>query len=121
MSPRQPMKLSDLDKSRMKRGGLPNIHFCKKHSNIAIETEKIVSFHFSHYKPMETISCHSDQSSYPTRTKHYFLFPRPVDAMCVIWKNRLQRRSPLKMLMDDGGTDGWPVYTKSSSMSLWLR
>ena len=30
ISPRQPIKLSDLDKSRMKRGGLLNKHFCKK-------------------------------------------------------------------------------------------
>ena len=30
MSPRQPIKSSDLDKSRMKHGGLLNKHFCKK-------------------------------------------------------------------------------------------
>ena len=30
MSPRQPIKLSDLDKSRMKHGGLLNKHFCEK-------------------------------------------------------------------------------------------
>ena len=30
MSPRQPIKLSDLDKSRMKHGGLLNKYFCKK-------------------------------------------------------------------------------------------
>ena len=30
MSPRQPIKLRDLDKNRMKRGGLLNKHFCKK-------------------------------------------------------------------------------------------
>ena len=29
ISPRQPIKLSDLDKSRMKRGGLLNKHCCK--------------------------------------------------------------------------------------------
>ena len=30
MSPRQSIKSSDLDKSRMKHGGLLNKHFCKK-------------------------------------------------------------------------------------------
>ena len=30
MSPRQPIKSSDLDKSRMKHGRLLNKHFCKK-------------------------------------------------------------------------------------------
>ena len=35
MSPRQPIKLSDLDKSRMKHGGLPNKYFCKKKNQIS--------------------------------------------------------------------------------------
>ena len=30
MSPRQPIKLSDLGKKRMKRGGLRNKHICEK-------------------------------------------------------------------------------------------
>ena len=30
MSHKQPIKLSDLDKSHMKNGGLPNKYFCKK-------------------------------------------------------------------------------------------
>ena len=68
MSPRQPIKLSDLDKSRMKHGGLLNRYFCKK-SNIPNDLAKIVNFHFSHYMFMGTISCHSNQSSYPTRIK----------------------------------------------------
>ena len=69
MSPRQPIKLSDLDKSRMKHGGLLNKYFCKKikyPNNLA----EIVNFHFSHYKSMGTISCHSNQSSYPTGIKN---------------------------------------------------
>ena len=32
MSPCQPIKSSDLDKSRMKHGGLLNKHFCKKNN-----------------------------------------------------------------------------------------
>ena len=68
---RQPIKFTDLDKSRMKRRGLLNKHFCKKKiPNIPNETEKIVNFLFSHYKSMGTISCHSNQSSYPTGIKN---------------------------------------------------
>ena len=47
----------------MKRGGLLNKHICEKKSNISNETAETVNFHFSHCKSMETISCHSTQSS----------------------------------------------------------
>ena len=60
MSPRQPIKFSDLDKSRMKHGGLLNKYFCKKVSNIPNDLAEIVNFHFSHCKPMGTISCHNN-------------------------------------------------------------
>ena len=50
----------------MKRRELLNKHSCKKNPNIPNETEKMVNFQFSHYKSMGTISCHSNQSSYPT-------------------------------------------------------
>ena len=70
MSPCQPIKLSDLDKNCMKHGGLLNKYFCKKNSNIPNDLEKFVNFHFSHYKSMGTISCHSNQSSHPTGIKN---------------------------------------------------
>ena len=71
MSPRQPIKISDLDKSRMQHGGLLHKHICeKKKSNISSETAETVNFQFSHYKSMGTISCHSNQSSYPTEIKN---------------------------------------------------
>ena len=35
MSPRQPIKSSDFDKSRVKHGGLLNKHFCKKKNQIS--------------------------------------------------------------------------------------
>ena len=70
MSPSQPIKLSDLGKSRMKHGGLFDKHFCKKNSNIPNDLAEIVNFHFSHYKSMGNISCHSNQSSYPTGIKN---------------------------------------------------
>ena len=52
----------------MKNGGLLNKHFYKK-SNVPIYLAEIVNFHFSHYKSMETLSCHSNQSSYPRKIK----------------------------------------------------
>ena len=70
MSPRQPIKLSNLEKSRMQHGGLLNKHICEKKSNISGETAETVNFQFSHYKSMGTISCHSNQSPYPTRIKN---------------------------------------------------
>ena len=69
MSPRQPIKSSDLDKIRNKHGGLLNKHFCKK-SNIPKDLAEIVDFHFSQYKTMESLSCHSNQSSYLTEFKN---------------------------------------------------
>ena len=42
----------------------------KKNSNIPNDLAKIVNFHFSHYKSMGTISCHSNQSSNSTRIKN---------------------------------------------------
>ena len=55
----------------MKRGGLLNKHFCKKiFLNIPNDLADIVNFHFSHYKSMETLSCHSNQSSYLTEIKN---------------------------------------------------
>ena len=70
LPPRQPIKFTDLDKSHMKRRGLLNKHFGKKNQNIPNETEKIVNFLFSHYKSIETLSCHSNRSSYPTGIKN---------------------------------------------------
>ena len=42
----------------------------KKKSNIPIDLAEIVNFHYSHYKSIETLSCHSNQSSYPTEIKN---------------------------------------------------
>ena len=54
----------------MERRGLLNKHFCIKNQNIPNEIEKIVNFLFYHYKSMETISCHSNQSSYSIEIKN---------------------------------------------------
>ena len=54
----------------MQHAGLLNKHICEKKKNISSKTAETVNFQFSHYKSMGTISCHSNQSSYPTRIKN---------------------------------------------------
>ena len=90
MSPRQPIKLRDLDKSRMKHGGLLNKYFCKKNSNIPNGLAEIVNFHFSHYKSMGTKSCHSNQRSYPTGIKNTTYVEANVLSMYAKFRLHLQ-------------------------------
>ena len=99
-----------------------NISVKKKFQISPSRQKKIANLHFSHYKSTGTISFHSNQSPYLTGIKSInfrspFLYY--IDALCVIWKesaSQLQRRCRLKMLTDDGRTDGRriPVYTISS-------
>ena len=66
MLPRQPIKLSNLTKILW--------HVETYSINISVKIKSIIpneavensNFQFSHYKSMETLSCHSSQSSYPT-------------------------------------------------------
>ena len=63
--------MSNLHKNFMLGGGLLNKRFYKKFSpNIHNKTAIKTSFHFSHYKSMETLSCHSNQSAYATAIKN---------------------------------------------------
>ena len=78
---------------------------------------------------MGTISCHSNQSSYPDgMKKHIFSFLLPIDAICGIWKESALRHQEMSFENVDGRTDGrrtdgrrMPVYTISSPTSLRLR
>ena len=72
MSPCQPIKLSYLDKSRMQHGGLLNKHICEKNQISAVKQQKlsISSFPIIISLIMGTLSCHSNQSSYPTGIKN---------------------------------------------------
>ena len=54
----------------MQHGGLLNRQTVGKKSNISSETAETVNFHFSHYKSTGTLSCHSNQISYPTGIKN---------------------------------------------------
>ena len=55
----------------------------KKNSNIPNDLAEIVNFHFSHYKSMGTIGCHSNQSSYPTGIKNIIYVEANVLSMYV--------------------------------------
>ena len=78
MLPWQAIKFRDLDKIHMVGRGLLKKHFYKKNLNICSETAKIANFHFSHYKSVGTICCHSNHSSYPIGTKKTDLFVPPA-------------------------------------------
>ena len=124
MLPWQPINFSDLDKIHMNRRGLLKKHFCKKNLNICSETAKIINFHFSHNKSMATISCHSNQSSYPIETKNIIICSHGIWMLYVKFgKNRLHgfRRDVVWKCWRT--TDGrrMPAYTISSPMSLRLR
>ena len=61
----QPFKISDFDKIHMVGKGLHQEHFYKTFffQNICCNTEIKANFHFSRYKFMETLSCHSNEST----------------------------------------------------------
>ena len=96
----------------------------KKNLNICSETAKIANFHFSHYKSMETIGFHNNQSSYPTGTK-YTIIRAPTIYRCYRWNiERIGFTASEEVVWKCWRTtDGWrmPAYTISSPMSLRLR
>ena len=58
----------------------------KKIPNISNDLAEIVNFHFSHYKSMETLSCHSNQSSYPTKIKNItFVEDKVLSKYAKVW------------------------------------
>ena len=84
ISPCQPINLSDLD---IVEDFSINISVKK---NISPKySAEMVNFHFSHYMSMESISCHSSKSSYPTGVKN-ITFRSPYLLMLFVYygKNR---------------------------------
>ena len=77
----------------MKRGGPLNKHICEKKSNISNETAETVNI-LSYYKSMNTIICHSNQSSYPTRTNNPIIRSplwNPGRDMLILFNNSFPR------------------------------
>ena len=98
-----------------------SINISVKTLNIPNDSAEIVNFHFSHYKSLETISCHSNQSSYPTGIKNITFRSPYLKMLCVEYG-----KNPPEMSfenVDRRPTDGqrMPVYTISSPMSLRTR
>ena len=120
--PWQPIQFSGLNKIHRFGRGLPKEHLCKIFVKI-FKTAINANFHFSHYRSMVTVSCHSNQSSYPIGIKkHNYSFPRPIDAIGEIWQESaswFQRRCCFKMLMTDRRR--MPTYPIIAFMSLRLR
>ena len=71
--PQQPIKLRESDKSLITVENFSINISVKINSIIPYETVEISNFHFSHYKSIETISCHSNQTSHPTEIKNITL------------------------------------------------
>ena len=63
--PWQPIKFRGLDKNDMFSRGQLKENFCKSFVEISagIEIPMKAYLHFSHYKSMETLSCHSNEST----------------------------------------------------------
>ena len=59
----QPIKFRELDKNDRFGRGLLEEHFCKTFVKISAVIASKAYFHFSHNKPMETLSCHSNDST----------------------------------------------------------
>ena len=118
----QPIKFSDLDKIHMNHRGLLKKYFCKKKKNLNIyrETAKIASFHFSHYKSMETISCHRTRVLIRLGQKTILFIPH----RCYVWnmvKISFMTSEETSFENVDDGRRQMPAYTISSPMSLRLR
>ena len=101
----------------MKRGGLLNKHICGKKSNISNETAETVNFYFSHCKSMGTISCHSNQSSYPARTKNTIICsPTYRCYMCNMKRiGFMVSEEKLFENVDDGRTDDGYLSTRNTT------
>ena len=83
----QPVKSSNLDKSRMIQGGLHNENFCKK-IKYPQRLGRNVNFHFYHYKTMETLSCHRNQSSYLTKINQRTIGPVNAHLIYMYWPSK---------------------------------
>ena len=109
MLPWQPIKFNDIDKIHMTRRGLLKKHFCRKKSKYLQWDSK--NCHFPLFPLMETISCHSNQSSYPIGTKkHNCSFTPPINARCEIWKESASEEKSIENV--DGRTTDACLYYK---------
>ena len=96
--PWQPIKISDLDKIHTAGRGLLQKHFCKTSlQNICSNTEINANFHFSHYKSMETLSFHSNESTWAMTIKNIIY----VEANVMNMYAKLQLHPPYSFWKED--------------------
>ena len=79
--PWQPIKIGDFDKINVVGRGLLQEHFYKIFVKISAVTQKfpLSNFHFPistfpHYKSMETLSCHSNETTWATTIKKNIIY-----------------------------------------------
>ena len=123
MLPRQPIKLSDLDKSHMKRGGLLNKHISDFFSNISNETAEIVNFHISHDKSMGTISCYKTRVLIRPEHKTQLFIPLTYRCYMCDMERICFKASEEKSIenVENGQTTDTSMYYKLTSGSGELR
>ena len=102
--PWQPIKINDLDKIHMVCRGLLQEHFCKTFVKISANTEINANIHFSHFKSMETLSCHSNESTWATTIKNIIY----VEANIMNMYAKFQLHPPY----DFWGEDSWIFFQK---------
>ena len=109
----------------MKRRGLLNKHFCKNKIQKQISPtrqQKLAIFTFFHYKSMGSISCHSNQSPYPIKTKTQLLFP-PTCRWCMCNMRTIGPAVSEKKIfeiVDDGRTDGRTTDDGRTDAGAWV-
>ena len=88
----------------------------KKIQNIPNETKIcFVNFHFSHYKSMGPLSCHSNQSSYPTGINQRTI--GPVNAHLISWPSKAQNIQNLENIWSRNDLDLKYLHTFIISIS----
>ena len=96
--PWQPIKISDLDKVHTAGRRLLQKHFYKIFlQNICSNTEINANFHFFHYKSMETLSFHSNESTWAMTIKNILY----VEANVMNMYAKLQLHPPYSFWEED--------------------
>ena len=104
--PWQPIKFRGLDKNNMFGEGLFKEHFCKTLVEISAVRAIKANFHFSHYKSVEALSCHSNESTRATSTRNVTF----VEANVMNIYATFQLHPPFVF----GGDDFWKIVCKFS-------
>ena len=109
--PWQPIKFSGFDKIHMVGRGLLNEHSVNVCQNTCCEIAINANFHFSHYKSMANISCHSYAKNTIIRSPAYWWFMWNLVRISVMASGEMSFEN----------VDRRRIYTISSPMRLRFR